>query len=271
MSSSNVRSLERDFAAPRSVSTSESSSKFARAIRKRALLVPKRPGEALLVGLLELPERADPELGEPVGSLRADAGHAARRRGGEAHARLLAAHGDEAGGLAEVAAALGDQPRRPDADRHDDPGRLLDRRHHLAQHAQRLLDAREVGVRLVEPELLNAVEPLADDLPDLRRRLPVGREVGRDRDRVRAQTPRARGGHRRADAELARLVARGRHHGARPGAGDDHRLAGQLRAAQQLDGGVERVAVEVGDDPLWRHANKRTLGVGPRRTSTTAG
>ena len=48
----------------------------------------------------------------------------------------------------------------------DDPDALLDGGDHLAQHAQRLLDAREVGVRLVEPELLHAVEPLADDLPD---------------------------------------------------------------------------------------------------------
>ena len=100
------------------------------------------------------------------------------------------------------------------------------------------------------PDLLHAVEPLADELPHALGRLAVGREVRRDDDRVRAQPARARGRHRRADAELARLVARGRHHRARSAAGDDHRLARQLRPPQQLDGRVERVAVEVGDDAL---------------------
>ena len=147
----------------------------------------------------------------------------------------------------------------------DDPGRLLDGGDQLAQHAQRLLDAGEVGVRLVDPDLLHAVEPLADQLPDPLRRLPVGREVGRDDDRVRAQPARARGRHRRPDAERARLVAGGRDDRPRAGAGHDHRLADQLRAPQQLDRRVERVAVEVGDDALWpgRHANKRTPAIGP--------
>ena len=57
----------------------------------------------------------------------------------------------------------------------------LDRLDQLAQHAQRLGDAGEVGVGLVEPELLHAVEPLGDDLPDALGRVAVGLEVRRDR------------------------------------------------------------------------------------------
>ena len=108
-------------------------------------------GELGLVGLLQVPDRAQAELGQPVGGLRADPWYAARRRGGETHARLLAAHGDETGGLAGVAAALGDQPRRPDADRDHDPRPLLDGGDHLAQHAQRRLDSGEVREHLVNP------------------------------------------------------------------------------------------------------------------------
>ena len=77
----------------------------------------------------------------------------AGRRGREAHARLLAAHGHEPGGLAQVRAALGHQARRPDAHRDLDPGGLADLGHQLAQHAQRLGHARQLGVRLVDAHL----------------------------------------------------------------------------------------------------------------------
>ena len=57
----------------------------------------------------------------------------------------------------------------------------------------------------------------------------------------RAQPQRPRGRHRRADAELARLVGRRRDDRARPVARDDDGLAPQLGPAQQLDGRVEGV------------------------------
>ena len=165
-------------------------------------------------------------------------------------------------GLPRSRAALGDQPVRADAGRDLDPGLLLDLVDQLAQHAQRLLDAGQVRVGLVEPHRLQALELRAHELPHLARLLAVGGEVGRDDDRRRAQPPRLRGGHRRADAELARLIARGRHHRARAGAGDDHRLALQLRPPDQLDGGVERVAVQMGDHALRGHATKGRRGPG---------
>ena len=51
-----------------------------------------------------------------------------------------------------------------------------------------------------------------------------------------------------------------------PGAGDDHRLALQLGAPDQLDGRVERVAVEVGDDALRGHSLTLKGTAGPGRT-----
>ena len=148
------------------------------------------------------------------------------------------------------------------------PVRACDLRDQLAQHAQRLLALRHVGVALVEPDLAHDRQPRAHELPDLARLRLVGLEVGREEDRVRAQAPRLGGRRGRADAVLARLVGRGRDHRARPAAGHDDRLADQLRPAQQLDRHVERVAVEMGDhaaahDPrLSRRAGARP---GPRR------
>ena len=90
----------------------------------------------------------------------------------------------------------------------------------------------------------------AHDLHQPRRRLSVGAEVGRQEDRLGAQTAGACGGHRRADAVAARLIACRRDDRARTAAGDHDRLAAQLGMAQQLDRNVERIRVEVGDARL---------------------
>ncbi len=85
------------------------------------------------------------------------------------------------------------------------------------------------------------------------------------------------GAHRRAHAELPRLVARGGHHAAAVGvAADDERQAGELRALQHLDGGEEGVEVEVGDDPAHRgrqatRAAATTLAGGPYASRMDAG
>ncbi len=116
----------------------------------------------------------------------------------------------------------------------------------------------EVQVGLVEADDLDALDVLAHDRPSARRGdLPVGGEVGREEHRLRAQPPRPRGRHRRADAVAARLVAGGRDDRARPAAGDDHRRAAQLGVAQQLDRDVEGVGVEVGD--AQRGGTRRTI------------
>ena len=253
MSLSNVVSFERDFAGPDSASTTSEPWKCARASRSRPWRAPKRAASAVLVGLLERADRREADRRQPLGRLGPDAGDDPQRAARQPPARLLAAHRDEALRLLEVGRDLRDQPVRADADRDRDAGAVAHVGDQLAQHAQRLLGVGDVGVALVEPDLLDDRQTLAHQLPDLARLVPVGLEVGRDEDRLRAQPPRLRGGRGRADAEPARLVGRGRDDRARPGAGDDDRLAGQLGPAQQLDRDVERVAVEVGDHTAGGH------------------
>src|SRR5262249_53926677 len=63
---------------------------------------------------------------------------------------------------------------------------------------------------------------------------------------VRAQPPRLEHRHGGAHAERARDVAGGEHDAALAAA-DDHRLVGERRIVAFLDGGVEGVAIDVGD------------------------
>ena len=268
-SESNVVSLDRDFTA-RASSTSELSWNCARRTRYGPVRPPKRALRTSGSARCRSATVRDAHRGQALRRLRADPRQAARSGGGEALARLLAAHRHEAGGLAQVAAALRDEAVGPDADRELHAGAALDLGDDPAQDAQRLLDAGEVGVALVDADLLDALEVVADGRPDLLRGRPVGLEVGRDEDGLRAQPPRARGRHRGADPVPAGLVGRRRDDRARPGARDDDGLAPQLGPAQQLDGRVEGVAVEVRDDALGGcraggHAMERTSPAGRDR------
>ena len=70
------------------------------------------------------------------------------------------------------------------------------------------------------------------------------------------------------DAEPSRDVVRGRHDAAPVRvAADDQRLLAELGILELLDGGVERVEVEMGDDAGHGHANKRTLPAPTARPS----
>ena len=93
-------------------------------------------------------------------------------------------------------------------------------------------------------------------------RLAVGVEAAAEERRVRAARPGLAGRHRRADAVLARLVGRGRHHAPAADAADHDRLAAQRRLVALLDGGEEGVEVEVQDGRVGPHAAQRTA---PRR------
>ena len=254
MSRSNVVSLERDLAGPDSASTTSEPWKCARACRSRPWRVPKRCARTSGSACWSDADRAQAHRREPLRGLGPDPRDDPQRRARQPPARLLAAHGDEPLRLLEVRGDLGDQPVRPDADGQADPRPVAHLRDELAQHAQRLLGVGHVGVALVEPDLRDDGEPLADQRPHLARLLAVGGEVGREEDGLRAQPPRLGGRRGRADAELPGLVGRGRHHRPRAAAGDHDRLADQVRPAQQLDRHVERVAVEMGDDAAVGHS-----------------
>ena len=73
--------------------------------------------------------------------------------------------------------------------------------------------------------------------------------------RVGAAALRLDRGHRGVHAALARLVGAARDDAARPVAAHDHRSAAQRRVVEHLDGGEERVEVDVQD----RRAQRRAL------------
>ena len=234
----------------RAAPTSPSCSKRARRPQLAAEVGAEALAQHPLGGLRNSRERGQPQLGQPRDGLRPDARHEPRRRAGEARARLLAAEHHEARGLLRVGGDLRDELVGADAHRAGDPGRLEDLRHEPAHRRARGEQAAHVEVRLVEPDDLDALDGPAHDLHDPPRDLAVGGEVGRQEHRLRAQPPRARRGHRRAHPEAARLIARGRHHRARPAPRDDHRQPAQLGPAPQLDRDVEGVAIHMGGEQL---------------------
>ncbi len=87
--------------------------------------------------------------------------------------------------------------------------------------------------------------------------LGIAMEPAGDEHGVRAQLPGPQRWHRRAHAVRPGLVAARCHDAPAARPADDHRLAGQLRAIEDLHRGVERVHVDVKDRPgrlLRRHA-----------------
>ena len=116
-------------------------------------------------------------------------------------------------------------------------------------------DGAEVEVALVDPDLLDARHDLADRAPDRLRVLAIERVAGPDEDDVGAAPERLRRAHRRADAEPPRDVVRRRDDAAALRvAADDERPRPQRRVLELLDGGEERIEVEMGEN---RHARER--------------
>ena len=104
---------------------------------------------------------------------------------------------------------------------------------------------RHVHIRLIHRNLLEPVSDLAEHpFDDAPRHHPVVVHVHRQEHAVRAQLTGAGARHRRIDAVTPCLIARRRHHRARPGA-DDHRLAFEFGMTCHFQRGVEGVHVDV--------------------------
>ncbi len=114
----------------------------------------------------------------------------------------------------------------------------------------------EVEIGFVEGDRLDDGGGGGEDGADVLAHPLVLGHVGGNDGGVRAQLQRLEHRHGRAGAELAGDVAGRRHHAASAGVADDDRLLGQLGPVALLDGGVEGVAVDVGD------AERGDLGVG---------
>ena len=178
----------------------------------------------------------------------------------------------EPAGLAPVGRDLRDHLRGRDAERAREPRPRahdrLDRLRERARVVEGRRDLAEVEVALVDPRLLDGRHDLAHDRPDLARVLAVERRARADEDGLRAAAQRLGARHRRADPEAARDVVRGRDDAAAVRvAADDERHAAELRALQLLDGGEERVQVEVGDDHAVR---VRVHGMAGRRPDSSS-
>ena len=118
-------------------------------------------------------------------------------------------------------------------------------------------DRAEIEVALVDPDLLDAGHDLADRAPDGLRVLPVERVPGSDEDDVRAAAQRLRRAHGRANPEPPRDVVRRRDDAtALRVAADDERPRAKRGILELLDGGEERVEVEMGE---YRHAVNGTV------------
>ena len=100
----------------------------------------------------------------------------------------------------------------------------------------------------------------AEYLEDLPRDLAVVVVTRRHDDRVRAATARERGGLRGVTAVAARLVARRRDYPPSPGAADEHRFTRERRVIADLDGGEERVHVDVKERPGHSGSSRRVSG-----------
>jgi hypothetical protein len=112
--------------------------------------------------------------------------------------------------------------------------------------------AGDVEERLVDAQRLDQRRELVEHAEHLVRLFPVPREVPRDDRRVRAEPLRDRHRLRRVTAEHPRLVRRRGHDAPRPVVPDEHRPPAEGRVVELLDGGEERVHVDVEDGPRRR-------------------
>ena len=105
----------------------------------------------------------------------------------------------------------------------------------------------DVEIGLVQRERFDEWRMLGEDRPDLLRDRLVDVEARRDEDQFGALPLRGDRRHRRAHAELARLVARGRYDAPFARSADRDRLAAQFRIVALFDRRIECIHVDVDD------------------------
>ena len=118
------------------------------------------------------------------------------------------------------------------------------RQHLGGDHAVQPLGAGQIEERLVDRQRLDQRRQRQHRVAHLAADPDVFRHVGPHHRGLRAQRQRLEHRHRRAHPIGAGDVAGRRHHAALAAA-DDHRAVGDLRIVALLDGGVERVAVDM--------------------------
>ena len=235
------------------VSSGRGSMPRARSRKRRPTLPGRSRLRSASVRAASCADRLHARGSQPSLRARADPGQApdVERR----EERRLASWRDDRqpAGLAAVARDLRDHLRGRDADRGAQARRApdggLNRLGDGARLAERVRDLAQVEVALVEPRALDRRHHLAHGAPDRGRVLAVDAVARPDENGVRAPAQRLGARHRGPDPELARLVVGGRDDPAPARiAADDQRLRAQLRILELLDGGEERVQIEVPED-----------------------
>ncbi len=160
-------------------------------------------------------------------------------------------------GLVPVARDLGDELVRRDPGGHGDADIARDTPADFLRNQRRAAVPARAGGHVekgfVERQRLDQFGVVGEYVVHLPRCLAVDGHASRDQDQLRAAFERGRARHRRAHAELARLVARGRDHAAtRRAAADGNRFALQCRVVAHLDGGVKTVCIDMNDLALGR-------------------
>ena len=192
-----------------------------------------------------------PRCEQPLLGCRADAVNESDRLVRQHGARLVLIERGKAARLVQVGGDLGQELVAGQADRNRDADVALDlagkpRQHFGRDHAVHALGAGEVEKRLVDRQRLDQRRQRLHGMAHLAADPDIFRHVGPDHGGMRAQRQRLEHRHRRAHPEGAGDVAGRRHHAALAAADDDG-LVGDLRIVALLDGGVERVAIDVGE------------------------
>ncbi len=136
------------------------------------------------------------------------------------------------------------------------------------------LGAGKIEERLVDRQRLDQRRQRQHHLADLAADPRIFFHVGPDDPGVRTKAERLEHRHRRSHAVGTRDVARGGDNAAAPAA-DDDRLGGQRRIVALFDGGVERVAIDMGDGEIVEfvvtHEPRRAATAAPRRPASAIG
>ena len=127
--------------------------------------------------------------------------------------------------------------------------RLQPRQRNRRRRAVHPRRAGEVHKRLIDGKRLNHRRQIAHHLADGAACLGIFRHIGLDDDRIRTSLTGLEHRHGRANAISPGHIAAGRND-APNAAANDHRLVRKARIVAFLDGGIERVAVEMGDGKL---------------------
>ena len=218
-----------------------------------------------LAQLGELADRLDPRAPELAGGRIADPPERLDRQRVQELALARGRDQQQPVGLRRPARHLRQRlrPRDPHGHREADPlarpapqggGDLRGR-------ARDPLEPADVEEGLLERQPLDHRRGLGEELEQLLAGAHVGREPGRDDDRVGAEAAGAGAVHRPADPAAPSLVAGGHH----DPAADDHRAAAEARIVALLDRGEEGVGVRVQDRRLVRAHEHTFARPSPRR------